>query len=72
MSIDEGVEISKLSRPPHKDSNRKTYQGILNMTETRALVVARSGPIVTDFSKVVPSGKTWLVRVRIDIVESDA
>jgi hypothetical protein len=72
MSIAEGFEISKLGRPPHKDSYRTTYQGVLDMTAGRVLAVARSSPIVSDLSLTVPAGKVWRVLVRIDIIESAA
>ncbi len=72
MAITEGVEISKLSRPPHVDSDLTTYQGVLDMTAGRVLAIARSSPIVSDLSEEVPAGKVWRVFVRVDIIESAA
>ena len=72
MPLINGEMISKLSRPPRAGAASSCYQGSVSMVAGQELKLETSPAGEELLSVTCPSGKTWLVRVRVDIKVSDA
>jgi len=66
--------ISSLARPYRNTPNKALYSGIVEITEGQRLQV-RTGTaddITLHLNELCPSSKAWEIRVRIEVIESDA
>ncbi len=70
MSIEQGARITYLHRPPR--SLDRTYEGATEVTAGQSFTIETSPAGEELLSLTVPSGKVYMVSVRVEYVESDA
>ncbi len=66
MPLLNGTAISKMARPTTAD---QCYQGSVTLEAGETLEVKNGGDLL---EITCPVGKEWFIRVRVDIMESDA
>ena len=69
MSIEQGEHIARLARPTLLEA---CYQGSVTATAGQTFAIETSPAGEELLSLTVPSGKVYLVSVRVEYVESDA